>query len=409
MSQLDVLRGGIDEVDKQIVHLFERRMELSRKVGEYKQARNMAVLDPRREREVIAKKLEELGDPSLGTDVILLYETIMGISRRQQRALVQEGRGNPLYDRCADAIAAAREPVSHPRVTYQGVPGAYSEEACVRFFGSDMDCRGLPQFEDVFRSLHDGEADYGVVPIENSSTGAIRQNYDLLAQYECYIVGETTVQVEHCLLAPHGATLDTITHVYSHEQGLFQSEAFLNSHPSWVQVPFGDTAGSAEYIAQAGDITKAAICSERAAALYDLDVLVRGTNFSRINTTRFVVISPCMELRPGADKISTSFTLPHQSGSLHEILTIFAVHGLNLQRLESRPLPGRNWEYMFFLEFTGHLGAEMDAVLHELTQSTEDFRLYGNFVSNLEPAGEAVSLPGAELPADAPAQERQAP
>ena len=400
MSQLDVLRGGIDEVDKQIVHLFERRMELTRKVGEYKQARNMAVLDTRREREVIQKKLDDLGDPSLGTDVILLYETIMGISRRQQRQLVQEGRGDPNYNRCADAISAARQPVAHPRVTYQGVAGAYSEEACIRFFGHDMDCRGVPQFEDVFRTLRDGSADYGVVPIENSSTGAIRQIYDLLTQYACFIVGETTVQVEHCLLAPHGATLDTITHVYSHEQGLFQSEKFLNEHPDWEQVPFGDTAGSAEYVAQTGDITKAAICSERSAALYDLEVLVRGTNHSRINTTRFVVVSPCMELRPGADKISIVFTLPHQSGSLHEILTIFAVHGLNMVRLESRPLPGRNWEYMFFLEFSGTLGPEMDAVLHELTQTAEDFWLFGNFESNLEASTEAVDLPGAHLDAD---------
>ncbi len=384
MAELDVLRGGIDEVDKQIVHLFERRMELTRRVGEYKQARNMPVLDPKREREVIEKKLAELGDPGLKTDVILLYETIMGISRRQQRQLVQEGRGNPLYDRCVDAIASAREPVAHPRVTYQGVPGAYSETAAIRFFGRDMDCRGLPQFEDVFRSLRDGQADYGVVPIENSTTGAIRQIYDLLTQYECYIVGENTVKVEHCLMAPKGASLDTITHVYSHEQGLFQSEKFLNQHPDWVQVPHGDTAGSAQYVAETGDITKAAICAERAAELYGLEILVHGTNYSQTNTTRFVIVSPKMELRDGADKISTVFLLPHQSGSLHEILTIFAVRGLNMVKLESRPLPGRSWEYMFFLEFTGTLGPEMDAVLHELTQTTEEFRLFGNFKSNLE-------------------------
>jgi chorismate mutase/prephenate dehydratase len=383
MPELDILRGGIDEVDKQIVHLFERRMELTRKVGEYKQARNMAVLDPKREREVIEQKLAQLGDPHLKTDVILLYETIMGISRRQQRQLVQEGRGNPLYDRCMDALARSREPVAHPRVTYQGAPGAFSETAAINFFGDDMDCQGLPQFEDVFRSLHDGQADYGVLPIENSTTGAIRQIYDLLTQYECYIVGETTVKVEHCLLANPGATLDTITHVYSHEQGLFQSEKFLNQHPDWVQVPHGDTAGSAKYVAETGDLTKAAICAERAADLYGLEVLVRGTNYSQSNTTRFVVVSPRLELREGADKISTVFTLPHQSGTLNEILTIFAVHGLNMVRLESRPLPGRSWEYMFFLEFTGALGPQMDGVLHELTQTVEDFRLFGNFKSNL--------------------------
>lgn len=144
-----------------------------------------------------------------------------------------------------------------------------------------------------------GGADYGVVPIENSSTGAIRQVYELLGRYECYIVGENTVKVEHCLMAPHGATLDTITHVYSHEQGLFQCEPFLARHPGWVGVAHGDTAGSAQYVAQTGDITKAAICSSRAAELYGLEILARGVNYNSNNTTRFVVVSPVMECGRG--------------------------------------------------------------------------------------------------------------
>ena len=173
---------------------------------------------------------------------------------------------------------------------------------------------------------------------------------DRLGRYECYIVGENTVKVEHCLMAPHGATLDTITHVYSHEQGLFQCEPFLARHPGWVGVAHGDTAGSAQYVAQTGDITKAAICSSRAAELYGLEILARGVNYNSNNTTRFVVVSPVMELREGADKISAVLSLPDEVGSLHEVLTIFAVHGLNLVKLESRPLPGRSWEYLFFLE-----------------------------------------------------------
>ena len=197
-------------------------------------------------------------------------------------------------------------------------------------------------------------------------------------------MGETTVRVEHCLMAPNGASLDTITHVYSHEQGLFQCERYLNTHPNWRQVPQADTAGSALMVAESGDITKAAICSERAAALYGLKILARGINHNSQNTTRFVIVSPRMELRPGADKISTLFVLPHESGSLHEILTVFAVHGLNLVKLESRPLPERSWEYMFFLEFTGDPGdpAAEDA-LHELAQTTGDFRVLGWFRSNL--------------------------
>ena len=230
----------------------------------------------------------------------------------------------------------------------------------------------------------DGRADYAVLPIENSSTGAIRHIYDLLSQYEYFIVGETTVRVEHCLMALPGATLDTITHVYSHEQGLFQCEQYLAAHPGWRTVPQADTAGSAQMVASSRDMTKAAICSERAAQLYGLNILARGINHNSRNTTRFVVVSPWMELREGADKISTMFLLPHEAGSLHEILTIFAVRGLNLVKLESRPLPERSWEYLFFLEFNGHLDQQITAgVLHELAQTTGDFRVLGNFQSNL--------------------------
>jgi len=384
VSELDALRGAIDEIDRQMVALFERRMAVTQRVGAYKQSAGIPVLDARREREVIEKKMECLSDPELKTDVTLLYETIMGISRRQQRRLVQEG-DDPAYTRILRDIADHRAPVESPRVVYQGEPGAYSEMAAMNFFGQSVGARGLKQFRDVFAAIKNGGADYGVLPIENTSTGAIRQIFDLLSEYDCHIVGETTVRVTHCLMALPGATLDTIQSVYSHEQGLFQCEGFLNAHPEWRQIPQDDTAGSAMMVAAGGDLTRAAICSKRSAEIYGLQILAEGINNNAENTTRFVVVSPRMELRPGRDKIATCFRVPHQSGSLHEILTIFAVHGLNMVRLESRPVQGHNFEYMFFLEFTGDLCApEMPAVLRELCQSTDGFRVFGNFVSNLE-------------------------
>ena len=383
MSKLDVLRGNIDEIDHQIVHLFERRMAVTRAVGEYKQTIGMPVLDPAREREVIGKKLEALTNKDLQSDVVLLYETIMGISRRQQRNLVAEGQENAPFSKIMGDIASAREPIPNPRVVYQGEPGAYSEMAAIDFFGPEVGAVGLVQFEDVFLALKNGEADYGVLPIENNSTGAIRQIYDLLTHYDCFMVGETTVAIRHCLMALPGTKLEDIQTVYSHEQGLFQCEAFLNRH-SWRQVPQADTAGSANMVSTSGDPTKAAICSRRAAELYGLEILAEAINSNANNTTRFVVVSPRMELRDGRDKVSTCFCVPHQSGSLHEILTIFAVHGLNMVRLESRPIQEKSWEYMFFLEYTGNVTAEgMEGVFRELTQSTEQFRVLGNFASNL--------------------------
>ena len=386
MDELQQLRKDIDEIDGKLVALFSQRMDVTRRVGEYKLKRGIPVLDQARERQVLQNKGELAGD-GLRPAVITLFQTIMALSRRQQRdlAMPEKETENPGVKRWQEARDSARLAVTDPKVVYQGVPGAYSEQACLNFFGNGVNTAGLEQFEDCFLALREGRADYAVLPIENSSTGAIRQIYDLLTQYECYIVGETTVRVEHCLLAPKGATLDTITHVYSHEQGLFQCERYLNVHPGWEQVPQADTAGSAKMVADSGDVTKAAICSARAAELYGLTILARSINHNAQNTTRFVVVSPRLELRTGADKISTLFVLPQEAGTLHEVLTVFNVHGLNLVKLESRPLPERSWQYMFFLEFTGAPDdpAVGDA-LHELAQTTGEFRVLGWFPSNLD-------------------------
>lgn len=277
-----------------------------------------------------------------------------------------------------------RNIVENPHVVYQGEPGAYSEMAARNFFGEDVNTTGLYQFEDTFIALKNKTADYAVLPIENSSTGAIRQVYDLLIQYECYMVGETTVSIEHNLLGLPGASLEDIDTVYSHEQGLFQCEFFLNQYPQWNRIPSADTAGSAKMVAEMGDIHKAAICSSRAAEIYNLEILKPSIQTNKLNTTRFVVVAPMMELREGRDKICLSFTTKHQSGSLHQVLSIFANHDLNLVRIESRPIPERNWEYMFFIELTGNLtDPGMEDIMTSVRHMTSDFRMFGNFVSNL--------------------------
>ena len=380
MTELEQYRQEIDRIDGELVQLFLERMAVTGKVGEYKQRAGIPVLDAGREKQVIAAKTALTDDPARKADVAALYEEIRAISRRQQRKLVREGAEEPGYAAYAAALAARREPVAAPRVVYQGEPGCYSEEAAVGFFGPEVSSRGLAWFPDVFAALERGEADYAVLPVENSSTGSIRQVYDLLAQYNYYVVGECQVKVEHCLMALPGAALEDIQAVYSHEQGLMQCERYLDAHWGWRRVPTLDTAGSAKQVAESGDRTAAAICSRRAAQIYGLHILAEGVNYNAMNHTRFVVVSPVLELRPGRNKISAVFRLPHQSGSLHEILTVFAVQGLNLLKIESRPIPGRGWEYLFFLDFTGDLAApEMDGVLHGLGQLAAEFRILGNF------------------------------
>ena len=380
MTELEQYRQEIDRIDGELVKLFLERMAVTGKVGAYKQRVGIPVLDAGREKQVIAAKTALTDDPARKVDIAALYESIMAISRRQQRHLVREGAEDHGYAAYLADRARAREPVAHPRVVYQGEPGCYSEEAAAGFFGDDVDSKGLPWFNDVFAALERGEADYAVVPVENSSTGSIRQVYDLMAQYRYSIVGEWQVKVEHCLMALPGVDLTDIKTVYSHEQGVMQSEKYLDAHRDWKRVPTLDTAGSAKLVAETGDRTAAAICSRRAAKLYGLHILAEGVNYNSMNHTRFAVVSPVPELRPGRDKISAMFRLPHQSGSLHEILTIFAVQGFNLLKIESRPIPGRGWEYLFFLDFTGDLAAEgMDGVLHELSQLAAEFRILGNY------------------------------
>ena len=380
MTELEGYRQEIDRIDGELVKLFLERMAVTGKVGEYKQRAGIPVLDAGREKQVIAAKTALTDDPARKADVAALYESIMAISRRQQRHLVREGAEDAGYAAWLADLARAREPVARPRVVYQGEPGCYSEEAAAGFFGDDVDSRGLAWFTDVFAALERGEADYAVVPVENSSTGSIRQVYDLMAQYRYSIVGEWQVKVEHCLMALPGVELDQIQTVYSHEQGLMQCEKYLDAHRDWKRIPTLDTAGSAKLVAETGDRTAAAICSRRAARLYGLNILAEGVNYNSMNHTRFAVVSPVPELRAGRDKISAMFRLPHQSGSLHEILTIFAVQGLNLLKIESRPIPGHGWEYLFFLDFTGDLSMEgMDGVLHELSQLAAEFRILGNY------------------------------
>ncbi|WP_051638618.1 prephenate dehydratase [Butyrivibrio sp. NC2002] len=306
---------------------------------------------------------------------------IVQLRERVERKLGETGG---ICEPLEKALRGKRMPIENPRVVYQGEPGAYSEMAAIDFFGKDVNSEGLLHFEDTFKRLMDNTADYAVLPIENSSTGAIRQVYDLLAKYECYIVGETTVRVRHNLMVLPDADISDIKAVFSHEQGLFQCEEYLSEHSEWEKIPQADTAGSARMVAELKDKTKAAICSSRAAEIYGLKIIQKEINTNTNNTTRFVVISKKLELREGRDKICISFKTRHKAGALHEALTVFRIYGLNLVRLESRPIPEHNWEYMFFTEFTGDLLMEgMNTVVQALMCTVSDIRIFGNFKANL--------------------------
>ena len=382
MRDLQQCRAEIDRLDRQIVALFEERMAVCREVGAYKVAHHLPVLDEERERQVLKAKAELLQDANLRPQVIALFETIMAGSRSLQRRMVTET--DPAKAGDLAAYQAMRhwsgQPLTEQRVLYQGQPGAYCEEAAMGFFGDDCQRMNLKTWDGVFRGVKEGFGDFGVVPIENSSTGSINDVFDLLGQFGCYIVGEQIVPVRHCLVALPDASMDTITDVYSHAQGFAQCRPFLGEHPKWEHHEMVNTAVSAKFVAESGDSTKAAIASRRAAELYGLQILQSSINENVRNYTRFLIVAAEPRFPEDANKISVRFTIPHREGSLCRILQIFAQAGLNLEKLESRPVPESRWEYSFYADFTGNIRREeMDRGIRELIDAASSFRILGNY------------------------------
>ncbi|MDD3165757.1 MAG: prephenate dehydratase domain-containing protein, partial [Oscillospiraceae bacterium] len=245
---------------------------------------------------------------------------------------------------------------------------------------SQSDRGPAKSFECVVSAVREGLGSYGVLPLENSSTGAISEVYDLLGKYGCYIVGEQTVHVEHALLGTQDATLDTICQVHSHEQGFFQCREFLKAYPQWEHVQQLNTAISAKLVASAADPTMAAIASARNAQLYGLKVLAEKINTNTNNYTRFIVVAAKPQLGAACNKISVVFTIPNVEGSLYRALSVFASSNLNLVKLESRPIPEKNWEYRFFADFTGNLlSPQLPDVVRQLISETLSFRILGNY------------------------------
>lgn len=382
MRDLQQCRAEIDRLDRQIVALFEERMAVCREVGAYKVAHHLPVLDEERERQVLKAKTELLQDADLRPQVIALFETIMAGSRSLQRRMVTET--DPAKAGDLEAYQAMRhwsgQPLTEQRVLYQGQPGAYCEEAAMGFFGDDCQRMNLKTWDGVFRGVKEGFGDFGVVPIENSSTGSINDVFDLLGQFGCYIVGEQIVPVRHCLVALPDASMDTITDVYSHAQGFAQCRPFLGEHPKWEHHEMVNTAVAAKFVAESGDVTKAAIASRRAAELYGLQILQSAINENVRNYTRFLIVAAEPRFPEDANKISVRFTIPHREGSLCRILQIFAQAGLNLEKLESRPVPESRWEYSFYADFTGNIRREeMDRGIRELIDAASSFRILGNY------------------------------
>lgn len=274
--------------------------------------------------------------------------------------------------------------IPNPIVGFQGVAGAYGEEAAYTYFkGRWSKLVAHEAFEDVIEALLEGKIDYGVLPIENSSAGEVLDTYDLIKNNALYIIGEQSIKIEHNLLAIKGAVIEDIEEVYSHPQGLSQSKPFLKAHPNMKAYPYVNTAIACKHVADLQDKTKAAIGSHRAAQLYDLNILAPHIHFNKNNYTRFIILANHMHITEESNKISIVFSTAHQSGALYHILGYFANNGLNLLKIQSRPLLDKKWEYYFFADLEGNLEqANVLIALSQIMNHCNYFKILGNYKQN---------------------------
>lgn len=274
---------------------------------------------------------------------------------------------------------------SLPTIGFQGVPGSFSEQALFEYFGSHISTRSVKEFEDIFIELKRGTIDFGVLPIENSSTGGISDVYDLLNKYDNYITGEICLKVEHHLVGIEGMKLDDIREVYSHSQGFSQCREFLKDYPDWKLIPYYNTAKSAEYVMQQNSRSMAAISSCRASELYGLKILKSHINSNASNTTRFVVVGKELNTTTECNKITAVFSTAHKAGSLYKVLRHFAENNINLLKIESRPIIEKPWEYFFHIDFEGNLNDErVQLAVESVKENSSYFKFIGNYKSHRE-------------------------
>ena len=373
---LSTLRNEIDRIDSQLVQLYEQRMEICSQVAEYKIENGKKVFDKTREEEKLARVRSLTHNDFNSQGVTELFEQIMAMSRKlQYQMLESHGRTSRL-----PFIPVENLDTKKARVVFQGAEGAYSQAAMMRFFGERIDSIHVDSFRDAMSAIEEGSAEFAVLPIENSTAGIVSEIYDLLVEFENYIVGEQIIRCEHCLLGLENAEISDIRTVYSHQQGLSQCKSFLQEHRDWKQIPLENTAMAAKKVAEDGDVTQASVSSAFAAKCFGLKVLKENIYSNKANSTRFIIVTNQRIYQKDAKKISICFETPHTSGSLYNILSHFIYNNLNMFGIQSRPIPGQNWKYRFFVDFEGNLeDPAVKNALRGLEAEAIGVRVLGNY------------------------------
>ena len=374
---LTEIRQEIDGIDQELVRLFCARMNLSAQVADYKKANNLPIFVPARERAIL-QKVAQMAGPEMENYTRVLYSMLFELSRSYQSK--RNGEISPLYQTISQAIEHTPKlfPQS-PIVACQGVEGAYSQIACEKIFKSPL-IMYFKSFDAVFNAIEQGMCQYGILPIENSTAGSVTKVYDLMIRHNFSIVRTFRLKIDHNLLANPGTALSDIKTIYSHEQAISQCSDFLHSLPGVNVVPVENTALASEMVAKSGSKEVAALSSRSCAELYGLQCLAASVQDKGNNRTRFICISKNLEIYPGADKTSIMMVTPHKPGALYKVLARLYTLGINVTKLESRPIPDREFEFMFYFDLeTSIYSEEYVQLMCELDELCEEFKYLGSY------------------------------
>lgn len=379
--ELDTLRKEIDDVDREIIELFTKRMDIAANIAQYKKENGKAVFDPSRERKKLADVISK-SRPDMQNYTVFLFGQLFEVSRLYQNRLLNSE--TELWKDIENAIEHTGKVFPmNPVVACQGIEGANSQAACEKIFRNPR-IVFFDTFDSVFSAIETGMCDYGVIPIENSTAGSVKQVYDLMIKHEFKIIRSARVKIDHNLMAHSNVKLSDIKEVISHPQALNQCSEYLKNL-GVIVTPCENTAIAARLVSESGRRDLAAISSEYCSSLYNLDVLDSAVQDHGNNYTRFICISKKTEIYPGADKHSIMLTTPHRPGSLYSILGKFYGLGINLLKLESRPIPDKDFEFMFYFDLKASVYSdEFKQLILELQQVSDDFRYLGSYSEVVE-------------------------
>ena len=370
-------RKEIDAIDDQLVQLFGKRMDIAAKIADYKKENNLPIFVPAREREKLADVARKAG-PEMANYTRVLYSMLFELSRSYQSK-----RNSVLTQQYHDILTSIENtPKLFPQqamVACQGVEGAFSQIACEKIFKSPF-ILYFKNFEAVFNAIDKGLCQYGILPIENSTAGSVKKVYDLMISHNFSIVRTFRMKVDHNLLAKKGTKISDIKEIYSHEQAINQCSEFLQSLEGVTVIPVANTAVASEMVANSGRNDVAALSSRACAELYGLTCLKSSVQDNDNNHTRFICISKNLEIYPGADKTSIMMVLPHKPGALYKLLARLYTLGINVTKLESRPIPNRDFEFMFYFDLeTSIYSEEFVQLICELDELCEEFKYLGSY------------------------------